>query len=413
MNNRIENIDDENFENVSSDTLKGGDVPVSETKQEVSEESQPELSLDLSLGKEIPEEPPEEYQEMSREELSGEQHEEFQNELPEDFPEESRGEPQGEFQEELQEEVPVQPVQEPEPKERAGTILKRERERQNISLEIVHEATKIPLDALRAIEEDYTIRMLSPFYYSGFVKMYADYLHIDVSQVLTDYKQEKLPKHIAPKVEEFEVPKWIGKIFTRERKQQMVIATGVVLAIFVVTKIGGFLMSRKPADPVEKRIEKPKKVNKVREVKKVQAAKVEAKRISQKPKVEIKKEAPKIIAPKITPRVTTSVPRLVRPAAKPAVSIAPVKVLQKDVNLTVRANQNSWLRVKVDGDVVFQSTLRRGAVETWYADKDIEISGRNISQLEFELNGKMIGTLGRKDRNANNVIVTKSGLSVK
>ena len=40
-----------------------------------------------------------------------------------------------------------------EPKESAGVILKQEREAQGLSLDIVHEATKIPLDALRAIEE--------------------------------------------------------------------------------------------------------------------------------------------------------------------------------------------------------------------------------------------------------------------
>ena len=40
-----------------------------------------------------------------------------------------------------------------EPIERAGAILKKARESQGLSLEIVHEATKIPMDALRAIEE--------------------------------------------------------------------------------------------------------------------------------------------------------------------------------------------------------------------------------------------------------------------
>jgi len=66
----------------------------------------------------------------------------------------------------------------------------------------------------------------------------------------------------------------------------------------------------------------------------------------------------------------------------------------------------------VVGVIVFQSTLRLGAVETWMADKNIEISGRNIHQLEFELNGKMIGALGRKDRRAKRLVVTKDGLKV-
>ena len=86
--------------------------------------------------------------------------------------------------------------------------------------------------------------------------------------------------------------------------------------------------------------------------------------------------------------------------------------VKKNVTLTVRARKSSWLRVVADGAVVFQATLNSGSVETWTADNKIEISGKNISQLEFDLNGKMIGTLGRDDRSAKSVVVTKNGLSV-
>lgn len=283
------------------------------------------------------------------------------------------------------------------PKKKVGAILKEARESRGLSLEIVHEALKIPLDALRAIEEDYTIRMLSPFYYRGFVKMYARYLNIDAAEVIEDYKQEKLPKHIKQDIEEFIVPKWIAKIFTRQRKQQIVVAAGILLTLFLLFKIIGFLTSREP------------KQNAKKEVVKIEAVKKEIKKVPQKPRKKIRQQIPKIVISKKASKVLAPV---VAKPVKPVVSAPPV-VVQKNVNLTVRANQNSWLRVKTDGIVVFQSTLRTGAVETWFADDEIEISGRNINQLEFELNGKMIGTLGRKDRNAKKVVITKNGLSVK
>jgi len=289
-----------------------------------------------------------------------------------------------------------------EPKKRVGAILKEARENQGLSLEIVHEAIKIPLDALRAIEEGYTIRMLSPFYYSGFVKMYANYLNIDAAEVIENYKQEELPKIIEQNVEEIATPKWMLGIFTRQRKQQMVIAAGVLLALFLLFKIVGFLASREPKSNVEKEVVK-------KEVVKIEAVKKEIKKAAQKPPKKVRQQTPKIITPKKAPKVVVPVvPKPVKPVAS-----APPVVVQKNVNLTVRANQNSWLRVKTDGNVVFQSTLRTGAVETWKADSEIEISGRHINELEFELNGKMIGTLGRKDRNAKKVVITKNGLSVK
>jgi len=291
-----------------------------------------------------------------------------------------------------------------EPKERVGAILKKAREQQGLSLEIVHEATKIPLDALRAIEEDYTIRVLSPFYVSGFVKMYAKYLNTDISDVVDDHKEE-LPEPIEPVDEDIEIPKWFTELLTRERKQQMVIGAGILLVFFLLVKLIGFIGSLKPES--QPAVEK--------ETVTIEAVKKEVRKAEELPRQETRTEPPKIITPKEAPKVVAPVaPKPPEPPApKPVQSTPPPAVVQKDVNLTVRANQNSWLRVKTDGNVVFQSTLRTGAVETWLADKEIEISGRNISQLEFELNGKMIGTLGRKDRNAKKVIITKQGLSVR
>ncbi len=302
--------------------------------------------------------------------------------------------------------VPEEVAETPqEPKESAGAILKRAREAQGLSLEIVHESTKIPLDALRAIEEGYTIRMLSPFYYKGFLKMYAGYLGVDASEVIEDYKTEELPQHIDPNVEEFEVLQWITEFFTRKRKQQIVIAVGIVFALFLFIKMIGFFINREPRPEIKKSVVLSGTVKK--EPVKQETVKKEAKQIVKEPRQAVRQQAPKV-APKIKPK---EIPPIPKPVQSP--SITPVPVIQKDIILTVRAKQNSWLRVKVDNDIVFQSTLRLGAVETWTADNEIEISGKNINQLEFDLNGKMIGTLGRKDRNAKKVVITKHGLSVK
>ena len=93
-------------------------------------------------------------------------------------------------------------------------------------------------------------------------------------------------------------------------------------------------------------------------------------------------------------------------------SETPAEVVNKDIMITVRSKKNSWLRVKTDGETVFQTTLKQGVVESWSADENIEISGKNLAQLEIEFNGKMIGNLARDGRLANTVVITKKGLSV-
>src|SRR5471030_1206017 len=74
------------------------------------------------------------------------------------------------------------------------SILKTTRQAKGLTLEIVHEATKIPMDALRAIEEGYSVRILSPFYYRGFIKIYAEFLGLDVEEMYKQYGLDAAPK---------------------------------------------------------------------------------------------------------------------------------------------------------------------------------------------------------------------------
>ncbi len=80
--------------------------------------------------------------------------------------------------------------------------------------------------------------------------------------------------------------------------------------------------------------------------------------------------------------------------------------------MTVRATKDSWFQVKADGKTVFQSTLRSGRSESWAAKESLEISGKNINQLEYEVNGRFMGALGRKDRQAKKLVITKDGMTV-
>jgi len=272
-----------------------------------------------------------------------------------------------------------------------GAILKKARESQGISLESVHEATKIPMDALRAIEENYKIKILTEFYYNSFLKIYAKYLGLDVAQFLDQNKKVIKARPMESDYElNFNLLETINRKLTKERKRQIVMVLAGLFCCWLVFKLAFMLVHRKPKDP-----------NTAKAVK-TQAMK----------KTEPAKEAPqKIESPIKSGQVEQAIP--VMPKAIPAPMMDPAAPNNtKSIVLTVRAKKESWLRVKTDGNVVYQSTLNVGDVETWEANEEIEITGRNISELEFEHNGKMIGSLGKAGRRAKGLIVTKDGLSV-
>jgi len=275
-------------------------------------------------------------------------------------------------------------------KEEKGQLLKKERKAKGFSLETVHESTKIPMDILRALEEGYSVRSLTPFYYKSFTKIYAQFLGIDLAVVIDGYHPEELPQPIKSKRSIFENEAL--HILKRERTKLVIKSFIVIFILFVFVKIFGFIG------------------NKIKNIFSSNSPSVSTPLIKEKKKVEARQVREKKVkrsqAIPTAPTTATGVPIPSLDITKTGTSA------NKTVNVTVRAKKDSWLRVKADNQVVFQSTLKSGVAETWFADESVVISGRNINQLEFEFNGRMIGTLGRDARKVKKIIFTKDGLSV-
>ncbi len=276
-----------------------------------------------------------------------------------------------------------------------GWVLKQAREDKGLSLQTIHDLTKIPIDILKAIEEGYTVRTLSPFYLKGFVKMYAKQLGVDVREVLDVNQVSSLPEPIQGKQQEDEITIKLIEFFTPQR--QRLIAKSFLLFIllfFAVKILGSFL--HKGTDKLDEK--------KIKGTTKIQES-------SRQPREEKRKNL-SVSEERATPEAIPS-SEVLYADSKPISPIPPVPAIVKSVSLTVRATKKGWLQVTTDGVPVFQSTIKQGDTETWQADGVIELSGKNIDFLEFEVNGKMIGLLGRADRGAKRIVVTKDGLTVK
>src|SRR3989338_7746817 len=225
-----------------------------------------------------------------------------------------------------------------------GLLLKQVRESKGISLEAVHEATKIPMDALSAIEEGYTIRSLSHFYLRSFLKIYAQHLGVDVSKVVEDYQPEKLPPHINEKKEEITVEK-LKPVLTPQAKDWIIRILIALLILFVLIKIVSFVIHKKSqkttrADTASVRSGERKKTI--------------------KGKSETRSEKKKVTADKsatTAQNTAVSPPKAKNPSAEQDA---------EKIDLVVRAKKDNWLQVKVDGEIVFRSTLKKGAVENWH-----------------------------------------------
>ncbi len=289
-----------------------------------------------------------------------------------------------------------------------GTLLKSTREARGISLRVVHEATKIPMDVLRAIEEGYTVRTLAPFYLRGFIKMYAEYLKINVQDIHIEERKQERPAVSVPKprvappspspIETLDLEQWFAGVFTHRRKQQIAILAAAFIAFFFLFKIITFFTHNRPKPVVKAQIKKEKPVV----AKSAAAAPAPDEKKPQASTSGVKASETAAAAVKTSPTASAPIPQASAPTAQ----------LDREIMLTVRAKKDSWLRVEADGATVFQSALNRGKSETWLAHDKIEISGKNMQELEFELNGKLIGALSRRDYKAKKILIAREGLSV-
>lgn len=72
-----------------------------------------------------------------------------------------------------------------------GSVLKTARSKADISLEQAEVATKIPLKYLDALETGNYSRLPAEAYNLGYVRVYAEYLHLNPDKIIFTYKQER------------------------------------------------------------------------------------------------------------------------------------------------------------------------------------------------------------------------------
>lgn len=256
--------------------------------------------------------------------------------------------------------------------ESVGVRLKKLRQELGISLEEAHKKTKIHLNILKAIEEDSLINF-SPIYIKGFLKIYCKFLKVNPKDFISDYQEPQdtvkyrpdtreksisFIKSIPAKLSSFRLPKEIKLFFIG-----VLIIISIVMVLF---NLGKAISSKHSAQ----------------KIKKTQGA-------------ELKKTNTAINTPK----------------PKTPEALAP-KDATSGIRLGIRAKDDSWIRLKADGKIIFQNILKKGRQESWQAKEKIELSLGNAGVVDLEVNGKIIAPLGRRGQSLKNILITKEGLSV-
>ncbi|MFB3919273.1 MAG: helix-turn-helix domain-containing protein [Candidatus Velamenicoccus archaeovorus] len=272
----------------------------------------------------------------------------------------------------------------------AGAMLKETREAKGISLEEASRSTHIHVNVLKKIEAD-DFASMDMVYAKGFLKIYAEFLSLDKSDIIERFagtapasqRVRGVPKVVIPgAAAQADGTNLFSAVLRGAvagiKKIDIKIVVIVVLCAVVfwgfktLFQVMGRKKSQKPSVQAQVKFsEKAQKKSVVGSQKKTASA------VSQKTAVN---------------------------ASAPAIF--------EKVVLVVRARAKTWLQVKVDGRVVFQNVLARGAAESWTAAKKIEMMIGNAGAVELELNGRILERIGRPGQTLKHVVVTRDGLTV-
>jgi cytoskeletal protein RodZ len=271
-------------------------------------------------------------------------------------------------------------------RETLGSYLKNQRESKKISLREVTKNTRVREYILRAIEEDRHDLLPAATYVKGFLLAYAKYLRLDRNDVLLRYervlKGEPAPPPPPPPPKPKKKISWNTK--------QIWVVGGVIAASFIVFFFFSPYSFKPAVEPIP---EKP---------------------VPERPIV----EGEPSIAPSPPVTATTGVPeeKPVVEEKKPLAPSPPVPATtsvqgKKAFSLQLKAVEETWVRLQVEGQSEKEMTFKRGDGISVLASNRIRIVIGNAGGLNLIWNGKLLDKFG-KSGEVVTLVITSQGVEV-
>ena len=263
-----------------------------------------------------------------------------------------------------------------------GAELKAERERQGFTIQDVERETSIRAAYLQALEQGDYSALPNEVYVKGFIRNYADFLHIDAEKLVQEYREAIHGADVGPipiahpettSLVNESAPFSSGSDF-RERveksskKQTVFLAVASLLLAFI-----GSIYYFFGDDPAA--------------VKPTQTA--QQTQTAQNPAAGQNPQAQN--APAATQNG--------QPAAQ---QTAPVQTIGNTANaaagqpdVTAKFTGRCWIQAVADGKVIYEGTVEANQTLRWTGKKEVIVTAGNAGAVDVTYNGQRVGKLGQ------------------
>ena len=234
--------------------------------------------------------------------------------------------------------------------------LKDKREELGYDLEDVVENTKLHPSVIKAIE-NCRFSDISPVYLKGFIKLYASFLGLDVGDELKSISPAKISHKINRPRKQLDKHSmgFIKPLTSKVKKNILFISVLFVSFIIIFMFIFSIvrLVRYKSSLSVNEN-NRPKSIN---------------------AKAVVSKEG-------------------------------------KGVVVSIKVKRECFIKAKRDGKVVFKGVLKKGVVEKWRAQKELEFSINDGSSVVVEVNGRILPPLSKIYKPIKSLKITPKGISI-
>jgi cytoskeletal protein RodZ len=263
-----------------------------------------------------------------------------------------------------------------------GQQLKRHREILGLSLQDVERHTHLRLHYLKALEEGDIAALPSPVQGRGMLKNYADFLGLDPDSLLLTFADAiqaqhaaRVPERTRPRPPEKQ-PRRLSQ-FRRIFTGDLFITLGIigVLILFVIWGVFQIAAARASITPTP---DPPS----IADVLAPTSSPTQAITATSEPG----EAGEGAVVVGVTPLVTAS--------PTPEIHLPALDTTPGSLQLAISARQRAWMRVLVDGEVVFEGITVIGTVYPFTAAEQVEVLTGNGGGLIIYYNNQNLGPLG-------------------
>ena len=253
-----------------------------------------------------------------------------------------------------------------------GDILRKEREKQKLSIQDVEQGTSIRAVYIDALEKGEYDKLPGEVYAKGFIKNYGNFLELNGEDLVRQFIKEITPVVTEPEIPKDDDSNSESKIAAKSISQKFQAALQInsdedsdskkyifvaVAGIFIL--IGGLFYGFSGSD------------NETAEVTTAETKTVETQQVAP-----AEQPQPASVTENVTVAQTPTPP--------------PVN----DVNLQATFSDDCWTRVIVDGAMVYEGMINAGQTFDWKGNENINLLLGNAGAVQIVKNGQNVGSLG-------------------